>query len=81
MVTRKNPFIIEWIDQYDYKIHNTYNLYKKDDVTTNRLLRIVTQIIVDCITKSGLTDNKTTRITVLYYSCIHVHSYMYNTLI
>ena len=50
-----------------------YNLYKKDDVTINR---IVKEIIIDCITKSGLTDNKTTRITILHnvhYSHIHVH--------
>ena len=50
-----------------------YNLNKKDDVTINRLLRIVTEIIIECITKSGLTDNKTTRITTLYYSHIHMY--------
>ena len=52
-----------------------YNLYKKDDVTINR---IVKEIIIDCITKSGLTDNKTTRITILHYSHIHVHVHVHS---
>ena len=52
------------------KVHSTYNLYKKDDV---RLLRIVTGII-DCITKSGLTD--TIRLQELQYYIIHTHMYI-----